>query len=114
MEFKQDITIKEQIDLSPLSLYLALERMKWQVERIISDSESEEGTIAREAKRLKEDIEKVEKNYSGMMYDPEKGLLLIVDRLKVKSERQDKVMIGISIGVVVAIFAAVVAYFLKK
>lgn len=114
MDYQQDITIKEHLDLSPLSLYLALEKMKWQVERIISDSDSEEGTVGREAKRLKEEIEKVEAEYRTLMYNPDHGLMFKVDRLIVKSERHDKVMIGISIGVIVAIFGALLAYFFKK
>ena len=63
MEFKQDITIKEQIDLSPLSLFMAIERLKWEVGRLISDDTSEEGTLARESKRLRDEFENVESEF---------------------------------------------------
>ena len=114
MEFKQDITIKEDIDLSPLSLYIAIKHLQWQMGRFLSDEKSEDGTISRTKKDCMDATDKVENEFKKLFYEPQNGLMFKVDRLSVKSDRQDKLMIGISIGVAVSIIVAVLTWFFRK
>ncbi len=59
-------------------IHVQLEGMKFQIARLVSNAESEKGTLQRETDRLYKEIKELE----DKIYDPEKGLLLEVDRLK--------------------------------
>lgn len=113
MEFEQKINIHEQELLSPLQLYIEVQKLKWEVTRLQSMAESERGvggTLQREIKRVRESIEKVEDKFN----DPDRGLLIKIDRLVQKQERQDKIIIGITIGLVVSIVMLIINYFFRK
>lgn len=113
MEFKQEINVTEKEILSPLQLYIEVQKLKWEVARLQSMAVSErgaDGTFQREIKRVRESIDKVEDKFN----DPEKGLLIKIDRLVQKQERQDKIIIGITIGLVVSIVMLIINYFFRK
>ena len=114
MEYEQKIKMAETEKLSPLEIFLSIEKLKWQIDRLVSDSDSEEGTFQREIKRVREDVLKLETEYRSMMFDSDKGVVLKVDRLSVKVDRHDQIMIGITIGVVVALFIAIINLVFKK
>lgn len=117
MEFKQDITIKEQIDLSPLTLFLSIERLKWQVGRIVSDAESEEGTISRMTKILKDDITTLEKDLKTVLYNPDNGLIIKIDRLTQESISRKQMknnIIGLWIAVAAGIAVNLFNWLFKK
>lgn len=94
--------------LSPLELFLSLEKLKWQVDRIMADDESEQGTISRATKALKEDIEELEQKMNIVLYDPKNGLILVVDRLQQEKIHRENIMKNIY-----ALWIVVIAAVLK-
>lgn len=89
MEIEQKINISEQELLSPFQLYLEIQKLKWEVGRLLSNAESErggDGTFQRAVKRVKDDIDKIEGEYREAMYNPEKGMIVKLDRLIQESE----------------------------
>jgi len=117
MEYKQELHIEEKEILSPLQLYIEIQHLKWEVGRLISNAESERGeggTISRASKRLKEDIEKLDEDFKVMMYDRDQGFVVKVDRLTIKSERHEKILIGVTVGVIVGLAIIIVNWILKK
>jgi len=117
MELKQEVKIDEKEILSPLQLYIEIQHLKWEVGRLLSHLESERGeggTMARTSKHLKEEIQKLDDNFKEMLYDMDNGFLVKVDRLTIKSDRHDKILIGVTIGVLVGIVLIIANWILKK
>ncbi len=63
-------------------IIIGMERLKDQVSRLVSNAESEKGTLKRETERIYNEIESIEKKFDHLILNPETGLLLEVDRLK--------------------------------
>lgn len=112
MEYKQEIKIEEGEILSPLQLLLAIEKINWQLARLISDADSEEGTFQREVKRIKEDITKFELEYRNTMYDQEKGIIVKLDRLSIESKER-KVIKNQIFALWIALGSVVLGFILK-
>lgn len=71
-------------------IFLELERLKIAIGRIESHIESESGTISRETNRLMEEINKVEADLRNIIYDPNNGFIVRIDRLMQESEGRKK------------------------
>jgi hypothetical protein len=113
MEFKQEINVTEKEILSPLQLYIEVQKLKWEVARLQSMAVSErgiDGTFQREIKRVRESIDKLE----DKLNDPDKGYSIKLDRLVQKQDRQEKINIGITIGVVASLIMLIINYFFRK
>lgn len=67
-----------------------LERLKDQVDHLGAMFDSERGTVQREHKRIHEELGECEKELHEIMYDPENGLVLKVDRLDQEQIKRDK------------------------
>jgi len=62
-----------------------ISNLKLQIGRLLSNIESEKGTLTREADRLHQKINKVESEFREIIYDIDAGLLIKIDRLTVES-----------------------------
>lgn len=71
-------------------LFIEIEKLKLGVGRIESHIASESGTLTREAKRLGEEIDKVEKALHDIIYHPETGFMVRIDRLMQESMERKK------------------------
>lgn len=71
-------------------LFVRFEELRFQLGRITSNAESEKGTHLREHSRLQGEIDKCEKDLREIIYDREKGLAFIVDRLLQDKDKRDK------------------------
>jgi hypothetical protein len=115
MEFEQKISIEEKEILSPLQLYVEVQKLKWEVARLLSNAESERGeagTFQRALKRLKDDILKLEQDYRMSMFDTEAGIVVKLDRLIVESKDRKNFKNQI-IGLWVSLICVIVAFVLK-
>lgn len=71
-------------------LFDRFENLKDQLGRLSSNAESEKGTHQREHLRLQTEIDKCEKDLREIIYDREKGLAFIVDRLIRTDSKREK------------------------
>jgi len=117
MEYEQKVKIEEKDILTPLQLLLAIERINWQMSRLVSDAESEEGTFQREVKRIKDDITKLEQEFRTAMYDPDKGMIVKMNTLYIKNEENEKFknqIKGLWVSVTLLFIAFILNWILKK
>ena len=87
--------------------FLELDRLKDQVGRIASHIDSEKGSIGRETKRIRDDIEKIENQFKEILYGKD-GILIKIDRLEQESLTKKKTKQNI-----IALWIAVVIMFLQ-
>jgi|SRR5687767_1710845 len=91
-----------------LSISLDIEKLKQQAYHLAAIVESEQGTLQREADRLKAEITKVESDFRKIIYD-DNGLLIKIDRLIQESNERKRVknhIWGLWIAVIVIIIKA--------
>src|SRR6185312_16064080 len=67
-----------------------ISNLKLQINRILSNIESEKGTLKRESDRLHQKINKVEDDFREILYDSDSGLLIKIDRLTTESKERQK------------------------
>lgn len=94
--------------------FVELEKVKTQLNYLSGIVESEKGTLQREADRLRNEIEIVERNFREIIYDSEKGLLIRLDRLTQESlerKRTKQNIIGLWIAVGSVIVKTIIDFF---
>ena len=80
-----------EIDKKIQEVLLELEKLKMQALHLEQIVESERGTLQREANRLRVEIAKVEQEIRDILYNPEIGLLIKIDRLVQESLERKRV-----------------------
>lgn len=111
----KDGEIDDPKKLSLFQLYIEIQKLKWEVGRLLSNAESERGeggTFQRAMKRLKDDILKLEQEYRIAMFDAETGIVVKLDRLIIES-RDRKNFKNQIIGLWISLICVVVAFVLK-
>lgn len=94
-----------------------ISNLKIQMGRFEADLESEKGTHQRSEKRIIDAINKVEADFRSIIYDPEKGLLLKIDRLLQESQRREsmqKNIIPLWTAVGIAILSNILTWWFKS
>lgn len=87
-----------------------LDRLKDQVGRISSHIDSEKGTLGRETKRIRDDIERVGNQFKDVIYGKD-GILIKIDRLEQESisKKQTKQnIIALWIGVSILLIESII------
>ena len=109
----------EEIDdpkkLSLFQLYIEIQKLKWEVGRLLSNSESERGeggTFQRAIKRVNDDILKLEQEYRIAMFDSEVGIVVKLDRLIIESAARKNFKNQI-IGLWVSLICVIIAFVLN-
>ena len=80
-----------EIDKKIQEVLLELEKLKMQALHLEQIVESERGTLQREANRLRVEIAKVEQEIRDILYNPEIGLLIKIDRLVQESLERKRI-----------------------
>lgn len=94
-----------------MQIRLTIERLLIQVGRLESNTESEKGTIKRTRDELRQEIDLLEQKVHEILFAPDKGLLIQMDRLVQESERRRKLQaVVISQGVI--LFGILIKFFL--
>lgn len=94
-----------------MQIRLTIERLLIQVGRLESNTESEKGTIKRTRDELRQEIDMLEQKVHEILFAPDKGLLIQMDRLVQESERRRKLQaVVISQGVI--LFGILIKFFL--
>lgn len=73
-----------------IQIRLAIERLQQQVGRLGSNVDSEKGSISRTRQELREEISLLELKFNEVLFKPDVGLLIQLDRLVQESERRKK------------------------
>lgn len=110
---KNDIDDPKKLSL--FQLYIEIQKLKWEVARLLSNAESERdegGTFQRAIKRLKDDILKLEQEYRIAMFDAETGIVVKLDRLIIESKDRKNFKNQI-IGLWISLICVIVAFVLK-
>lgn len=97
--------------------FTTISNLKIQMGRFEADLESEKGTHQRAEKRMVDTINKVEADFRSIIYDPERGLLLKIDRLLQENQRREsmhKNIIGLWVAVGIAILNNILWWWFKK
>lgn len=92
-----------------IQIRLAIERLQQQIGRLISNVESEKGTISRTRAELREEISMLEQKINDILFKPDTGLLIQLDRLIQESERRKKLQ-----AQVVALWVTVAGIILEQ
>lgn len=71
-------------------IQLDIEKLKLTVGRIESHIASESGTLSRETNRIREEIHKIEDDMRKVVFHPETGFLVRIDRLIQESQERKK------------------------
>lgn len=71
-------------------IFIEIEKLKLGIGRIESHIASESGTLSRETKRLGAEIAHVEKSIHDIIYHPETGFMVRIDRLMQESAERKK------------------------
>lgn len=73
-----------------IQLRLSIERLQQQILRLQSNAESEKGTLQRQGDVLRKEISLLESKYNEILFKPDTGLLIKLDRLEQDSHRRKK------------------------
>ena len=98
-------------------LFLEIEKLKLSIGRIESHISSESGTLSRETKRLSEEIKQVEISFREIVYHPENGFMVQLDRLIQEREERRKTkqnIIALWIGFGAVAIKAIFDLIIKK
>lgn len=91
-------------------IFVEIERIKGQVNHLVATVESEKGTLQREADRLRDEIDRVEKKFFNVLYDEEKGLIVkqaILMHESKERKRMQRIIWSIVASVILLIIKAI-------
>lgn len=115
MKNDNDEEIEDSKNLSLFKLFIEIQKLKWEVARLLSNAESERGesgTFQRALKRLKDDILKLEQDYRISMFDTEHGMIVKLDRLINESNDRRNFKTQIT-ALWISLICVIVAFVLK-
>lgn len=99
------------------AIHIQLENVRLQQLRFASDRESEKGTMARIHSQMDDQIDKIERTFNETIFDREKGIAFILDRLLEKDKKREesrKQIIGLWIAVGIMVIKMVFDLFNSK
>ena len=111
----KDGEIDDPKKLSLFQLYIEIQKLKWEVGRLLSNAESERGgggTFQRAINRVNDDILKLEQEYRIEMFDAETGIVVKLDRLITESSARKNFKNQI-VALWISIICVIIGFVLK-